>query len=292
MPLVLYLFGSGGAFFLGVAAVLAGFFGRVYARRKWIDRAAVFATEIGLVLVVLSAVPLPYALYALAVGLTITWLATEKSERPFWKRWRKGIRCGVVATWLLAIALELPYQFAPSVSADPGDPLHVIGDSISAGLGDDVVTWPNLLAERGQLKVYDCSRAAATTSSALAQAQRLPEGSGIVVVEIGGNDLLSGTSPARFPRDLDLLLATVRQKSDRVLMFELPLPPLCNEYGRAQRALARKHQVRLIPKRLLMSVLAASEGTTDTIHLSQGGQERMAAIVESLVEIEQTATSE
>ena len=62
-------------------------------------------------------------------------------------------------------------------------------------------------------------------------------------------------------------------------MFELPLPPLSNEYGRIQRRLARRYQVRLIPKRIFISVLAGGGATLDSIHLSDDGHQRMAAEV-------------
>jgi acyl-CoA thioesterase I len=66
-------------------------------------------------------------------------------------------------------------------------------------------------------------------------------------------------------------------------MFELPLPPFNHEYGRIQRSLALKHKVLLVPKRVFLSILAASDSTLDTIHLSQAGHQAMAACVWQLV---------
>jgi len=285
MSFVLYLFGSGGAFFGGAAMVLAGFFGRIHAKRNWIDRVSVFSTEIGLVFVVLSAVPIPYAAYAVAIGLTLLWLATEKSERKLWMARRAWIRGGVVGAWVFAIAIELPYQFPPSVLSKGGESIHIIGDSVTAGLGDEVKTWPKILREQSRFDIHDYSQPAATTARAMSQAAKLPEKADLVIVEIGGNDLLGTTTSAQFEQDLNALLSRVRERSDTVLMFELPLPPLCNEYGRIQRRLAAKHQVHLIPKRLFIYVLASSEATSDSIHLTQDGHTRMASIVASLIHL-------
>ena len=66
-------------------------------------------------------------------------------------------------------------------------------------------------------------------------------------------------------------------------MFELPLPPFCNEFGRAQRNVAAKHNVILIPKRVFLSVIAGSDSTLDSIHLSQSGHQFMADCVWKLV---------
>ena len=81
MSFVLYLFGSGLAFWLGAALVLAGFCGRVFAKQKWHDRTSVYAVDIGLIFVLDSAAPLPWAAYAAILGFTILWLLTQLSLR-------------------------------------------------------------------------------------------------------------------------------------------------------------------------------------------------------------------
>lgn len=67
-------------------------------------------------------------------------------------------------------------------------------------------------------------------------------------------------------------------------MFELPLPPLYERFGRIQRDVAARHGVALIPKRVLLSVIEDSEATIDTIHLTQDRHDRMAAVVRSMLE--------
>jgi acyl-CoA thioesterase-1 len=67
-------------------------------------------------------------------------------------------------------------------------------------------------------------------------------------------------------------------------MFELPIPPLYEGFGRVQRDLASRHGVALIPKRVLLSVVEAAEATIDSIHLTQQGHDRMASFVWALLE--------
>jgi len=62
-------------------------------------------------------------------------------------------------------------------------------------------------------------------------------------------------------------------------MFELPLLPHWISYGRIQRQLARRYGVLLIPKRYFTQVLSGANATSDGLHLSQLGAERMAAFV-------------
>jgi len=185
-------------------------------------------------------------------------------------------------TWLGIIALELPHQFAPRLPPLGRPPLWIIGDSVTAGMGSNEKIWPDLLPE--SVEVHNLARPGATTAMALkSQANQLPAEGGLLLIEVGGNDLLlEGGSARQFERDLDPLLQQVcgsagASPSPRnVVMFELPLPPLCNEYGRIQRRLAARYGVRLIPKRTFISVLAGGGATLDTIHLSQAGHQQMA----------------
>lgn len=106
----------------------------------------------------------------------------------------------------------------------------------------------------------------------------------IIIVEIGGNDVLGGTSVQDFDRDLDQLLQFVCTKQRQVVMFELPLPPLFHGYGYVQRRLAKKHGVKLLPKATFLAAIAGPDTTLDSIHLSQAGHQRMADLVWAVVE--------
>jgi len=64
-----------------------------------------------------------------------------------------------------------------------------------------------------------------------------------------------------------------------VVLLELPLPPLHNRYGRAQRTLAHKHDALLIPKRRFGRILAHPGATLDGLHLTQTGHELFAKMI-------------
>jgi acyl-CoA thioesterase-1 len=118
--------------------------------------------------------------------------------------------------------------------------------------------------------------AGATAALAYDQARRANEPGALVIVAIGGNDVLGGTEPAKFAKALDVLLDRMCKDRRTVVMLELPLPPLGNAYGAAQRRLARRHGARLVPRRLLMGVRTSPDATLDTIHLSQEGHAQLA----------------
>jgi acyl-CoA thioesterase-1 len=268
MGWVIYLFGSGAAFFLGVGLVVAAAGARALTRRRWLGSVATLSALTGLILIALSATPLPYAFYFVAAAVTFVWLFAEESGREPWKRRRAWLRAAAVVIWLLGALAELPYHFAPSLRVTGRPPLYILGDSVSAGLGDrEVETWPRLLAREQSIEVHDFSRPGATTAAALRQAEQLPAEGGLVLLEVGGNDLFGSTPAAKFEHDLDQLLGRV-----------------CHpEYGRVQRLLAVRHGVLLIPKRVFVAVLTGEGATIDSVHLDRVGHERMAEAVWTLI---------
>jgi len=277
--LLIYVFGSGLAFFLGVGLVLAALLLTTAERKPRLRRLARLSAALGLIVVALSAVPLPWVILGGLAGILLGWGLAERmlSGRP---RWRWLVRAGAALAWLAVAAVELPYHFVPRIEASDRPALWVVGDSVTAGLGDEqIVTWPRILAKSHGITVHDRSQMGATVTSALRQLQQRPLGDGIVLLEIGGNDLLGTTRPEEFEQGLELLLASVCSRDRTVLMFELPLPPLCNRWGMIQRRLAAKYGVALIPKRVFVAVLTEGDATLDSIHLSQGGHEAMAETV-------------
>jgi acyl-CoA thioesterase-1 len=283
MSWLLYLFGSGLAFYLGVSIVLAavGMLGR--AGGGWRASLITIIALIGLIVIGLSAVPLSYWLYAAAFAVSLAWLLAEREVVARLHGRRAALRLATAAIWIGAALLELPFHFAPRLAQQDNPPLLVIGDSISAGMGSGAKRlWPELLPQH--VVVHNLAQPGATARSAVKQAEQSPATVGLVLVEIGGNDLLGETSPAQFERDLAQLLERVCNSQRTVLMFELPLPPLYNEFGRIQRRLAARHGVRLIPKRILMRVLAEGGATLDSIHLSDAGHQRLAEAVWTILE--------
>src|SRR5690606_2424870 len=154
-----------------------------------------------------------------------------------------------------------------------------IGDSVSAGTGEGEVPWPDVLARTRQVEVVNLAQMGATVASASRQAEALPAEGGIVLLEIGGNDLLGPTSAAQFETGLETLLRRVTRPGRTVLMFELPLPPLRNTFGRIQRRLAARHGVPLIPRHVFMATLTSDAATLDSVHLTERGHARLAETV-------------
>ena len=271
---------SGQAFFTGVALLILAVVSSTRSRPIY-SRITVLSFLIGVIAIVISSTAIPYWYYGIAVAVTLVWIAAR-----FKPDWRRGATYAVIAVWLSAALIELPYHVIPSLEPARTRTVTVIGDSVTAGVGGDETseTWPGLLARQHQLQVQDISHMGETAASALKRAKSQTIESSVVVVEIGGNDVLGSTTSAQFESDLDELLDHLEAADRQVIMFELPLPPFCTEFGRVQRTVAAKHNVVLIPKRVFLSVIAGSDATLDSIHLSQSGHQFMADCVWSFIQ--------
>jgi acyl-CoA thioesterase-1 len=149
--------------------------------------------------------------------------------------------------------------------------LFVVGDSLCIGADRPGKNWPDLLGDLAGMEVRNFSFGGARVETAMANAVRINQDDALVILEIGGNDLLGGTSIPKYRQDLEKMLTLVCRPNRRVVMIELPLPPLFNRFGMVQRALAKSHGVTLIPKQTLAGIISTPGATVDGLHLSNTG---------------------
>ena len=270
---------AGGVCILPALAVLAvAIVTTAVARRRWPRTAAVILGVLSVAAVTISAPAWPSALGIAGGAAAVAWIGTG---------WAVGNRRGRRATAALALAmtiaaggLEVADERLSPLPSGRATTLCVVGDSISAGLGrPGERTWPTLLGEAHGVRVVDVSRAGCTVAQATRNAGPIGRESGVVVVEVGGNDLIGRADPDRFGAELATLVRSVGGPGRQVVMVELPRFPFADAYGRQQRRVARQYGVRLVPRRLFAAVLAGPGATTDGVHLSNAGQRAMADLI-------------
>lgn len=274
------LIASGVPFFVGAlmcAAALAFSFAQSPRGRR-LGRVVV---STGVLLVAISATPV-VAIFAWAGGVALfAWLFwPTRANHPKLKFYRERIGGIIAGIALLSMLGESFLVWTPRLaSGERIERIAVIGDSLSAGIEDGISVWPALLAADTCLRVQSHAQAGASLAAALKQAEAIDTATDATVLLIGGNDVLAGRSSADFERDLDALLAAAKLRSRRVVMFELPTPPLGNSYVAAQRRLSKRHGVLLVPRWRLAAVLGTPGATTDGLHLSASGQHAVMDIV-------------
>lgn len=221
----------------------------------------------------------PVAL-VLAVGSTaiVASFATFGIVAPL-KR-RRVLSALAIAAAVGCAASEARWHLAPTGDIPLPARLIVLGDSLSSGGFGESQPWPSIAAAQLGAKVVNLSMPGETASSAMQNQLPLlppPERGDCVVVAVGGNDMLEGHPSAAYEAALDSILASASSSTRPVVMLELPIVPGEWRFGAIQRSLARKHGVALVPKRAIAAVLLEPGSTSDGLHPTQQGHERLAA---------------
>jgi acyl-CoA thioesterase I len=276
-------FANGHAFFFGLALCVAACAVRLCLKNpgRWAALPNV-AGLVGAAVVLLSGTPCsPWVCGLWLVACVVAFiLANTARDRP--NRWRLAL-FGVFC--LISVSLcagEIPYHLKPSIPMGSVTTLYVIGDSLSIGADAQELNWPELLGARLGLPVRNFSFGGAKVKSALYNAKRVEEPEAIVLLEIGGNDILADTDSGDFESGLTAICEAVCKPNRVVVMFSLPTPPLYNAYGAIQRRFAKEYGIALIPKRYMTRVFSAPGATIDGLHFTHAGHELMADTVAGL----------
>ena len=265
-PAALY-FASGESLYPGVVFLLLG----VMAPERWPVLRSL-SGWIGLILMVGACPPAPWWAYGIFVGIFLLWLFRPK------KLSRAAATMMLAMGVFLVLGTELSQRKMPVIAGGTEHSLVIIGDSLSSGIGGP--SWPTILEHSAGISIKNLSRPGAGVRDALAMAAQMTREDHLLLLEIGGNDLLGGIPSADFANGLEALQLKACAPRRTVVMFELPLIPSKIAYGYNQRRLARKYHVFLIPKRFFADVLRGPHATSDGLYLSEVGASRLPALVE------------
>jgi len=277
-PVALY-FASGESLYLGAALLLLLIAVSPFRKRPWLLRLRNVGAWLALALVAMACPPFALVIDLVFLTALVLWFIAVNRSGGRWLKSRPAASAVLVVLVIALTAIEFSHRKMPVVVGMPSTHLVVIGDSISSGIDSRVPSWPLVLQETTGIPVKNLARPGAQSRDALTMAEKLTPEDHVVLVEIGGNDLLEGVPSEEFAKALNALLSKVIAPGRTVVMFELPLFPHRIAYGRIQRGLAAKYGVWLIPKRFFTGVIGGSEATSDGLHLSDEGTRRMAALV-------------
>jgi acyl-CoA hydrolase len=180
----------------------------------------------------------------------------------------------LAAALLLAAACGSPRE-AP---LPPGSAVLVVGDSITAGCGiDPGQAWPARLAATTGWRIVAAGVSGDRTAGGR---ERLPgllaeHAPTLVIIELGGNDLLRRVPEADVVANLDAMISAATAAGARVALMAAPQPTVVGAltglspaglYGK----LAERRRVPLIAK-ALPSVLSEERLKLDTLHPTAEG---------------------
>jgi len=159
-----------------------------------------------------------------------------------------------------------------------GSVVLVIGDSITSGYGlAPEQAWPAQLAQRTGWKVIAAGVSGDRTAGGRARLPALlgEHSPALVIIELGGNDLLRGVSAADIVANLEAMIAAARAHNARIVLMAAPQPTAMGTltgFSAAPfyRDLATRQKVALI-ENALPAVLSESKLRLDALHPTAEG---------------------
>lgn len=240
---------------------------------------------LGAGLVCVSGTPVVSAIAIIVIIATIAVVVpSDRAAASSRFRWIIRIAMAIVLVGTASLGtIEARYSVNPRLPLSPHVRIAVVGDSLSAGIGGGVTTWPDRVARDIGAEVRNLAMPGASVSTARQQVEAMPPDTELAILLIGGNDVLSRRAIADFERDLEAIVARVKAVVPMTVMFELPTVIFSTEYLAVQRRIAAKHRVPLIPRRHLAWVLAERGSTVDGLHLSDSGHQRVADTIRAIL---------
>ncbi|WP_019170781.1 arylesterase [Pseudaminobacter salicylatoxidans] len=203
----------------------------------------------------------------------------------------------------LIIALFAAFLSLPALQPAAAEPFRIVGfgDSLMAGYGLDAgQSFPEKLEAALRKDGHDVVIANAgvsgdTTSGGLSRLDwSVPDGTQLVILELGANDMLRGISPELSEKNLDTMIARLKERGIPVLLAGMRAAPnLGADYGRKFDAiyprLAQKYDVALYP--FFLDGVAADQSVLleDGMHPNAAGIDRM--VERTMPVVEQAITA-
>jgi acyl-CoA thioesterase-1 len=282
-PIALY-FASGDSFYFGAVLLLLAVVISPYLKRHWMLQLRNISIFFAFAMMVMACPPFTWLVDAIFFVSFLGWILATGTVAHRSNFFALRTTAAAILLTLLATlcAVELSHRKLPVISGVKSDHLVVIGDSISASIDPNVPSWPVFLQQLSGLPVKNLARPGALTIDGQEMAKQVTPEDHLVLIEIGGNDLLTGVPAGDYGVALDALLLRISAPGRTVVMFELPLLPHKISYGQIQRRVAARYGVSLIPKRYLIKVIGGANATVDGLHLSSAGAHHMAELVQEV----------
>ena len=188
----------------------------------------------------------------------------------------------IILAAILAVLLAFllfPSKYSRVRNLDSrGSNIIAFGDSLTAGYGANPGgDYPSDLAKLLGLEVINAGVSGDTTESALERidADVLQRSPRIVIVGLGGNDFLRGSTPASTEANLRTIVKRIQSSGAMVVLLGFNFPSLGANWGAMYKRVASDEGCLLIPD-LLDGIIGDPALKSDEIHPNAKGYAVMA----------------
>jgi lysophospholipase L1-like esterase len=193
------------------------------------------------------------------------------------------MRVAVAATALLLAGCGDRVPRVPAVG--PDEVIVAFGDSLTYGTGAaESESYPAVLAQLIGRKVVRAGVPGEVTAQGLARLEQVIEAHrpALMIVCLGGNDMLRRVDDAQVRKNLGEIIRTIRERGIAVVLVGVPKPALITSAPAFYGELAKEFGIPYEGK-VVTDVLYQLELKADPIHPNAKGYRRMAEAIAQLL---------
>ena len=187
---------------------------------------------------------------------------------------------------VLALVVASCGEKVPRLSpVGPGDVIVAFGDSLTYGTGaSEYESYPAVLAQLVNRKVVRAGVPGEVTSGGLARLEDVIEEHkpALVIVCLGGNDMLRKLEDAEIKKNLRSILQAIKSRGISVMLVGVPKPALITSAPGFYAELAKELGIPYEGK-IVTDVLYRPDQKSDSIHPNAKGYRRMAEAIAELL---------
>ncbi len=187
----------------------------------------------------------------------------------------KLILAGAIVATLAAFLFLIPKQKNVSTITKP---IVFLGNSITAGQGarpgED---FPSLIGKELNVPIINAGVSGNTTGDALLRINEdvISRNPSIVVVELGGNDLLEHVDIEVTKRNLDLIFTKIKPTGAKIVILGINFFLFQKNYETDWQAFAKKYDAIYVPN-ILEGIITDESLKFDDIHPNARGYQKIA----------------
>ncbi|HEX9684261.1 MAG TPA: arylesterase [Burkholderiales bacterium] len=193
------------------------------------------------------------------------------------------MRVAVAATALLLAGCGDRVPRVPAVG--PNEVIVAFGDSLTYGTGAaESESYPAVLAQLIGRKVVRAGVPGEVTAQGLARLEQVIEAHrpALMIVCLGGNDMLRRVGEAQIRSNLRQIITTLRGRGISVVLIGVPRPALLTSAAAFYGELAKEYRIPYEGK-VLNDVMHQLDLKADPIHPNAKGYRRMAEAIAQLL---------
>jgi lysophospholipase L1-like esterase len=167
----------------------------------------------------------------------------------------------------------------------PSDVIVAFGDSLTYGTGaNEDESYPSVLAQLIGRKVVRAGVPGEMTGGGLARLENVIDEHrpALVIVCLGGNDMLRKSNDAEIVRNLRAIIKSLKERGIAVVLVGVPRPALLTSAAAFYGELAKEYRIPYEGK-VLTDVMHQRDLKADLIHPNAKGYRRMAEAIAELL---------